>query len=74
MVLHLSVENCKVLVPKDAGEQKDGQVVICETSKNLSMDKSMDCRLNSCKQSEKPVAIDCDLESGNDCFGIGYNC
>lgn len=38
------------------------------------MDKTMNCRLKSCKQSEQPVACDYDLESGNDCFGIGYNC
>lgn len=38
------------------------------------MDKTRDCWLNSCKQSEQPVAVDYDLESGNDYFGKGYNC
>lgn len=69
VVLHLFMENCKVLVPKGAGEKRVS--FICETSKDLSMDKTMDCRLNSYKQSEQPVAVAYDLASGNDCFGKG---
>lgn len=39
-----TMESCNMLIPKAAGEKSKGKILyICETSKDLSMDKTRDC-------------------------------